>query len=80
MKTIPKSGVEGRIKAFFSYICESESKDSFNLNKHMIVLFLKKAYCAPQAETVPLMLTELLCTSPEDGGIEDVEFEEWVIE
>ncbi|MBO4743398.1 MAG: hypothetical protein J5533_07165 [Bacteroidales bacterium] len=34
-------------------------------------------YAAPQSEWICLSQTELLCQSPDDGGIEDVDFEDW---
>lgn len=36
-------------------------------------------YAAPQCELSEARWEELLCASVEDGAIENVEFEDWVI-
>ncbi|MBQ6556475.1 MAG: hypothetical protein IJL86_02900 [Bacteroidales bacterium] len=36
-------------------------------------------YAAPQCELCDARWKELLCASVEDGAIENVEFEDWVI-
>ena len=42
-----------------------------------MILSKKKPYCPPVIEEEPAELAALLCVSPETGGIEDVEFEDW---
>ena len=41
---------------------------------------MKHTYTIPEAELLRSLPTELICTSPEDGGLEDVGYEDWVIE
>ena len=40
---------------------------------------MKKTYTTPEAELLRSIPLELICTSPEDGGLEDVGYEDWVI-
>ena len=41
---------------------------------------MKNTYTTPEAELLRSFPLELICTSPEDGGLEDVGYEDWVIE
>lgn len=41
---------------------------------------MKKVYCAPEAEVVPVALQELLCASAGAGSNEDLDFEDWDID
>ena len=41
---------------------------------------MKKTYTSPEAELLILIPPQLICISPEDGGIEDVSYEDWVVE
>lgn len=43
------------------------------MNKYLI----QAQYMAPNCEWAILAQTDLLCESPEIGGIEDVEYEDW---
>ena len=44
----------------------------------MLIYLIKEAhYMAPNSELAILAQAEMLCQSPETGGIEDVEFEDW---
>ena len=38
----------------------------------------KYTYNPPDSEYCPISLMELVCTSPEAGGLEDLEYEDWV--
>ena len=40
---------------------------------------LMNRYCPPETEVLGSELTALLCDSPVDGGLESVEYEDWVI-
>ena len=39
----------------------------------------KTEYRRPAAETMSSLLKELLCASPTEGGLEDVEYEDWTV-
>ena len=36
-------------------------------------------YCPPETEVLGSEMKTLLCDSPVDGGLESVEYEDWVI-
>ena len=40
----------------------------------------ERRYEPPQCAVEAVQATELLCTSPKEGGIEDVGYEDWVRE
>lgn len=35
-------------------------------------------YASPATETVRVAPVQLICQSPEEGGIEDIDIEEWI--
>ncbi len=39
----------------------------------------KAEYRCPTADVEPSILKELLCASPTEGGLEDVEYEDWTV-
>lgn len=41
---------------------------------------MKQTYSSPEAEFLVSIPSLLICTSPETGGIEDVSYEDWVVE
>ena len=40
---------------------------------------LTNNYCPPETEVLGSEMMTLLCDSPVDGGLESVEYEDWVI-
>lgn len=45
----------------------------------MILFNENKTYCPPQAEEVPAVIAEILCSSPSSGSNEDLDYEDWDI-
>ena len=42
-------------------------------------MVIKQKYCKPQAESFSTWSHGMICESPEAGGLEDIEYDDWVI-
>ena len=44
-----------------------------------IAMIIRQEYSEPKAEAINAWFYEMLCDRPVDGGLESVEYEDWVI-
>ena len=40
---------------------------------------IRQEYCEPRAESIAAWSLDMVCESPVEGGLEDLEYEDWVI-
>lgn len=41
------------------------------------ILSTRQPYLRPEVRCVPVLFGSNYCTSPQDGGIEDIDYDEW---